>query len=665
MLKTVTTNVLSRLAPRSASLNRGAAAGHCVTLQVAFLLLTCLGGYGNAWAQSGSFATSADKVKVRVIAARRVVRPGSDFPVAVVFEHEPGWHTNPNKLEMPPELGDPSAFVAMQIEVDSRSDGSLKPHTRFIQWPQPKSIEVNFTGNPVPYNVFSGKTVAYLPVTVAPDAPTGPATLTVKVTYQACDDRQCLFPIKDQLVSLTVEISEKAPGTAIDSPPPDGLFEDFSTGVWERIRTGNGPSQSVAFDLFGFGFSLDASSWTGLILLFLAAGLGGLLLNFTPCVLPVIPIKIMSLAQVAESTRRRLVALGLSMCMGIIAFWMALGIAVASLSGLTATNQLFQYPVFTIGIGVFIAIMALGMGGLFSVRLPQVIYRINPKPDSLSGSFMLGIMTAVLSIPCTAPFMGAALGWATLQHVGISLVTFLCIGLGMALPYFVLSARPNLVRSLSRTGPATVLIKQLMGLLLLAVSAYFIGTGIVGLTVSPYEPPNRFYWWPVMSLVAVAGGWLAFKTLRLTKAKGRRIVFCGAGVLISFISLWIAAQLTSSDPIAWAYYTPDRFNQAIRDDKVVVMDFTAEWCLNCKALEESVLRSPRIVNRLNGDGVVPMKVDLTGANPPGKEMLVKQGRLTIPLLVVFDKGGQPVFKSDFYTVEQLDRSIDQALGIRK
>lgn len=662
MRKTVNMNVLFQVIPRSTLLNCKVAAEHCVALQAIFLLLICLVGYENTWAQSGSFATSADKVKVRIIPARRVVRPGSDFPVAVVFEHEPGWHTNPNKLNMSP---DSSAFVAMQIKADSRSDKSLSPHTKFIQWPRPKTIEVNFTGNPVPYNVFSGKAVAYLPVTVRKDAPIGPATLTVKITYQACNDQQCLFPITDQPVSLTVDISKNVSATTVDSQSQDGFFENFSNDVWERIRTGNDPSQSVAFDLFGFEFFLDASSWTGLILLFFAAGVGGLLLNFTPCVLPIIPIKIMSLTQVAQSTSRRLLGLGLSMCMGIITFWVALGIAVASLSGLTATNQLFQYPVFTIGIGVFIAVMALGMGGLFSIQLPQVIYRINPKPDSMGGSFMLGIMTAVLSIPCTAPFMGAALGWATQQHVGISLATFLFIGMGMALPYFVLSARPNLIHSIPRTGPATVLIKQLMGLLLLAVSAYFIGTGIAGMTSAPHESPNRFYWWPVMSLVAVAGGWLAFKTIQLTKAKGRRIFFCVAGIVISFSSLWIATQLTLSDPVAWIHYTPDRFNQAISERKVVVMDFTAEWCLNCKVLEESVLRNPRIVNRLSSDGVVPMKVDLTGTNPPGKEILAKQGRLTIPLLIVFDKSGQPIFKSDFYTIKQLDNAINQALGIQK
>ncbi len=141
------------------------------------------------------------------------------------------------------------------------------------------------------------------------------------------------------------------------------------------------------------------------------AALGGLLLNLTPCVLPVIPIKVIGLAQVAGDARRCR-ALGFAMTIGVVAFWVVLGGMMATVAGFTAVNQLFQFPAFTIGVGVFIAIMAIGMCGLFSLRLPQFVYAIGPRHDSLGGSFVFGIMPAVLSTPCTAPFMGAALDWA-------------------------------------------------------------------------------------------------------------------------------------------------------------------------------------------------------------------------------------------------------------
>ena len=120
-------------------------------------------------------------------------------------------------------------------------------------------------------------------------------------------------------------------------------------------------------------------------------------------------------------------------------------------------------------------------------------------------------------------------------------------------------------------------------------------------------------------------------------------------------------RLTDKGPINWVYYTPERFERAVQEHKVVVMVFTAEWCLNCKALEESVLSDPQVVNLLSKDEVVPIKVDITGNNPQGKAKLQEVGSLTIPLLVVYSAGGKQVFKSDFYSVGQVKKAVEDAL----
>jgi thiol:disulfide interchange protein DsbD len=126
-----------------------------------------------------------------------------------------------------------------------------------------------------------------------------------------------------------------------------------------------------------------------------------------------------------------------------------------------------------------------------------------------------------------------------------------------------------------------------------------------------------------------------------------------------------AMRLADEGPINWTYYTPERFGTAIERGKTVVMDFTAEWCLNCKVLEESVLHDQRIINLLAQENIVPMKVDITGNNPAGKAKLKAVGSLTVPLLVVFAPDGNPVFKSDFYTVDQVFDAVQQALSIKK
>jgi thiol:disulfide interchange protein DsbD len=304
--------------------------------------------------------------------------------------------------------------------------------------------------------------------------------------------------------------------------------------------------------------------------------------------------------------------------------------------------------------------MATGMFDFFSMRLPNFIYMLNPGQDTLHGSFGLGILAAILSTPCTAPFMGAAAAWAAAQIPATTLFTFAAIGTGMALPYLVLSASPGLVQKMPRTGPASLLIKQLMGLFMLAAAAYFIGVGIAALFSSPPNPPSRFYWWPVMLLILAAGGWLAYRTLQIVAGKKSRAFFAGAGVIIIALSAWGSARLTDKGPIDWVYYTELRFQEATASRKVVVMVFSAEWCLNCKALEQGVLEDPRIVELLERPEIVPMKVDITGHNPAGKAKLREVGNLTIPLLVIYSPHGKQVFKSDFYTVAQLSKAVTEA-----
>jgi thiol:disulfide interchange protein DsbD len=433
------------------------------------------------------------------------------------------------------------------------------------------------------------------------------------------------------------------------------LFANFLAGAMAS------PAGVVSFDLFGWQFSINTASGVGWIILLLTSALGGLLLNFTPCVLPLIPIKIISLSHAAEN-RKRCFLLGLVMSLGVLAFWSGLGVLIALVSDFTAANQLFQYPIFTILVGIIIGTMALGMFGFFSIRLPQFIYMINPQQDSLQGSFALGILAAVLSTPCTAPFMGAAAAWAATQSPLATVSTFAAIGGGMALPYLLLSAFPNLVNRMPKAGPASELIKQVIGLFMLAAAAYFLGVGISALLSSPPNPPSKIYWWPVMGMVAAGGIWLAFRTLVLARKKITKTVFVSLGLILMVLPTWGAIRLSDQGPIKWTYYTPERFEAAISQGKTVVMTFTAEWCLNCKALEESVLHDQRIIRLLAQEHIVPMKVDITGNNPDGKAKLKAVGSLTVPLLVIFAPDGSPVFKSDFYTVNQILSAVERAVG---
>jgi thiol:disulfide interchange protein DsbD len=613
--------------------------------------------------QEPAFGDSRDRVEVSAFPEQNKVAPGSDVVIAIVLDHQPGWHSWPNMGNTGKGMAEFSGAINTEVKVEKPDGSPLQVHDGFVQWPAVHGAKADLGEGEQEYAVFSERAMVYLPVTVKADAAPRQATLTVHVSFQTCDDRQCLAPA-DVSLPITIEIVDLAtlagsPATKADPATLAG----FDPSVWVKIHTGVAAPKIVPFDLFGWEFEIDAAGPVGLLLLCLIAALGGVLLNLTPCVLPVIPIKIMSLAQHAGH-RGRTLLLGFSMFLGVIAFWVALGGAlsgaVASIKGFTATNQLFQYPWFTITVGVIIAIMAIGMAGFFTVRLPQAVYMVNPRQDTLHGSFLFGIMTAVLSTPCTAPFMGAAAAWALKQPTSIVLTVFLAIGVGMGAPYFILSAFPRLVDKMPRTGPASEVIKQVMGLLMLAAAAYFIGVGLSGALVNPPDPPSRLYLWVVAAFVAAAGAWLVWRTFGITRSTARRSIFGGLGAALVAAAAIGGAWLTDPGPIKWIYYTPERFAAAKSTGKVVVMEFTAEWCLNCKALEQGVLQTDLVADLLNSEGVAPIKIDLTGNNIAGNDMLTAVERRSIPLLVIFAPDGREVFKGDFYTIDQVLQAVESA-----
>ena len=350
-------------------------------------------------------AAAGNSADVKIVQVRSAwsadrAHPGDSIVLAVVVDIEEGYHINADAHQVK-AFGDFKPYPT-KLAVIAADAGMTIESPRY---PAAVPLKVQYADRPLPS--FKGRTIIYLPVKLEDTLPPGISGIKLQFEYQACAENYCLFPQK-MAIEETLTVVNKA-----------GRFKNQSGTVCRLFRSARSRSapQSVDFDLFGWGFSIDASSGFGLVLLLITAAFGGLLLNFTPCVLPLIPIKIISLSNAAQN-RQRCLMLGLTMFLGVLAFWLALGVMIALVSGFSATNQLFQYPAFTILVGIIIAAMATGMFGFFSVRLPNFIYMINPEQDTLHGSFGLGILAAILSTPCTAPFMGAAAAWAATQTPG-------------------------------------------------------------------------------------------------------------------------------------------------------------------------------------------------------------------------------------------------------
>jgi cytochrome c biogenesis protein CcdA/DsbC/DsbD-like thiol-disulfide interchange protein len=235
------------------------------------------------------------------------------------------------------------------------------------------------------------------------------------------------------------------------------------------------------FNFLGWQFKVGSNAT---LLILVLALLAGFFLNFTPCVLPVIPLKIMSL-QAHANNPRRCFFLGFIFGLGIVTAFAVLGVLIAGfIGGIEKLDWggMFSYWWFSGIVGIVVGVMGLGMLGLFVARLPKFVYMFDPRSDTASGSFFMGIFTAVLSTPCTGPLLGATIAWVILQPQWLAFVTFVVMGIGMAFPYVLLTARPSWLDRLPRTGPGSELVKQVMGLLLLAVATFFVSISIQALT---------------------------------------------------------------------------------------------------------------------------------------------------------------------------------------
>ncbi len=580
---------------------------------------------------------SVGSVKLAEVAWNRTAaRPGEPIALAVVLEVPQPLHIN---TDAPPD----AFLIPTQITASTETQGIAFSAPQF---PKAKTITVNYGDGPQQLPVHSGRPIFYLTATPDRNVKPGRYPVTVKVSWQACDDQVCYPPDEaEQTVTLTVSDDD----VRVEPDKPE-LFVGYDANATALMQ-----AESLNLDFFGLDFDIDP---TNLVVLLLLAAVGGFLLNLTPCVLPMIPLKIMAIS--ATSTHRgKSLLYGFIMSAGVVGFWLGLGLTISLVSGFQATSELFSQPWFTFTVGAIIAVMALGMFGLFATNLPQWVYKINPRHDTVHGSFGFGVMTAVLSTPCTAPFMGAAASWAVTQSPVITLSTFLAIGAGMALPYAILSAFPALVDRMPRSGPASEVVKQVMGLLMLAAGSYFLGNAIAAWANTPPDPISRNYWWVVALFAASAGMWLIIQAWRVAKRPTPKIVFTAIGIVFIATALLGGLRLTAPSPIDWIYYTPQRLTDAQQSGKMVVLEFTAEWCINCHTLEQTVLHDPQIVDRMNRPEVAAIKVDIT-KDPLAKQKLKEVRRVTIPYLIVYDRNGKAVFDSDAYTVRQLANALDQA-----
>ena len=399
----------------------------------------------------------------------------------------------------------------------------------------------------------------------------------------------------------------------------------------------------------------------GIFTFLLFGFVGGFILNLMPCVLPVISLKIFGFIQQAGQSRRKIFRSGFAFTAGIFAWFLALALLLIALKagGRDVTWGGFQFTnaYFVLGLSIIVLVFALNLFGVFEISLPQGMTRSllasSDRKDNL-GSFFQGVFATVLATPCTAPFLGTAIGFAFTQSAPIILLMFVSVAAGMSAPYLLLSAQPAWMRFLPQPGAWMVHVKQFMGFLLLATLLFLL------YVLGAQRGLDGAIWASCFLLIVAIVCWMkgAF-IVPATSAARRTFVLLLMVALLLFSGVYFIGDKFQSAKIDigqtnlpgdWQVFTPERLQTERDQGRAVFIDFTAAWCLTCKFNEKSVLESAAVREAFQRHGVVKLKADWTNGDPIITKLLQQFGRPGVPLYVLYPgKSEEPIVFPELLT----------------
>lgn len=530
------------------------------------------------------------------------------------------WHVNANIAA--DEFLKPSS-----IEIGARGIEFGEP-----KWPEPikEYNEVLEFEN----LVFKGHFQIKIPVKAVAD---GYDSLTTNATfhYQACDNSICLAP-----ASVNIRIGGRS-----------GIGKSGNAAGLKK--NGEADGNQALNGAAGNDGPAGKEGAAAVALLLFFAFLGGIILNLMPCVLPVLSLKLFSLIKQAGESRGRLVTLGISTTAGIlVSFWALAGIvaAIKAGGGAAGWGMQFQSAGFIAFMIVILTAFAMSFFGLFEIWLP---WSATTKMDEaghkagLVGAFFTGALLVLLSTPCSAPFLGTAMGFAFTASTPVLFLFFTAAGLGLALPYLLVSAFPGALKVFPKPGKWMVILQKVMGVLLLATVAwllwivneqaggmgvalfagFILATVVLSFCIGKIAPPGKNFKSEVLGLT---GGALAFAFAWFTNIAPQY-----EKILDERFNARMAQQVLEG---GWYRYSPELVSEFAKAGKTVFIDVSADWCLTCKANEAAVLDRDDFRKKLDSAGVIRIKADWTRETPEVNALLKSMGKSGVPAYAIYPNG---------------------------
>jgi thiol:disulfide interchange protein len=389
------------------------------------------------------------------------------------------------------------------------------------------------------------------------------------------------------------------------------------------------------------------------------AFLGGVILNLMPCVFPVLFIKGLSLVESSRHEPKRVRAHGLVYTLGIlVSFW----IVVALLLGLRAGGRQlgwgfqFQSPGFVAVMALLLFFLGLSLAGMFEIGLTVTNTGSSLAARSgYAGSFFTGVLAVVVATPCTAPFMGAAIGFALAQSAGAAFAVFTALALGLAAPYVLLTFQPVWMRYLPRPGAWMEVLKQATAAPIFATVIWLVwlfasSAGVDALTALL----------AAFLLLAIAG-WILGRWPARRVASAFAVTVIVLAVATPLYALWKfpAAETTTASKAGWEPYSREAIEQYRAQGRPVFVDFTARWCLSCQVNERAVLNRGDVRRRLHGSGIVLVRADWTKHDESIASALRELGRSGVPTYVFYPPGQPALVLPEVLTPGVVLGALDQ------
>jgi suppressor for copper-sensitivity B len=476
---------------------------------------------------------------------------------------------------------------------------------------------------------------------------------------------QVMLAADGMRADLSIPVTHDAGAPALADAELTLTLVDGVRGLEQTLRVGTGwgtPGEPMASSAAP---SAPPASTATLWPMLLVALIGGLILNVMPCVLPVLSLKLLGLVGHAEQSTASVRRGFLASAAGILVAFAGLAGALLLLKaagGTVGWGIQFQQPWFLVAMTLLLTLFAANLWGWFEIPLPGWLGDLAGigRPAGLGGQFATGVFATLLATPCSAPFVGTAIGFAFARGPMEIVAIFLALGVGFAAPYLLVAAVPSFARLLPRPGRWMIALRRLLGLLL-------AGTAIWLLIVLSGQVDHRAVWViGVISLGIAFALWLRHRLpqgLRLASPAAVGILAIAAFIAPAQLANPRTAEVAVASSGPWQSFDEAAIPNLVRAGKTVIVDVTADWCVTCLVNKRLVLDSADIAGRLAQPSVVAMKADWTKPDDAIARYLASHGRYGIPFNIVYGPGApEGILLPELLTPAAVQDALTKAAG---